>query len=74
MYRFYRHWRRPNYRLVVRAEDPFPAGTRLVEWELTLERETADTGQDVRIMIAEMGYCLFRMGLTFDDMTKAETS
>ncbi len=45
-----------------------------MEWELTLERETADTGQDVRIMIAEMGYCLFRMGLTFDDMTKAETS
>ncbi len=61
---FYRHRRNLNYRLVLKSGAPYPDGMVMEDWEFTLEREDEDTGSDARAMVADMGYCLFQMGLT----------
>ncbi|KCZ94072.1 hypothetical protein [Hyphomonas johnsonii] len=68
MYAFYVHRRAPTYRLVIHADAPFPAESPASDWTLTRTRTPEDTNPDVRAAIDETGYCLFRIGLRFDEI------
>lgn len=64
------HVRHPAYRLVVKADAPFPAGTREDEWRLTRRRDAADVNTEVREAVDRDGYSLFRIGLALSDIPK----
>ncbi len=65
-YRFHVHRRRPAYRLVTAAT--FPPEGRIEDWSFTRERDAADVNADVRRMVDETGYCLFKIGCRFDEI------
>ena len=46
----------------------FPAGAREEDWRHTFTREREDTATDVARLVDETGYCLFKIGLTLDEM------
>jgi len=64
------HVRHPAYRLVVKADAPFPAGTSEDEWRLTRGRDAADVNAQVREAVDRNGYSLFRIGLSLSDLPK----
>ena len=64
------HVRHPAYRLVVKADAPFPAGTGEDEWRLTRSREAADVNAEVREAVDRDGYSLFRIGLSLSELPK----
>jgi hypothetical protein len=53
------HVRHPSYRLVTRADAPFPDGTSESEWRLTRSRHSDDVNAEVREAIDRDGYSLF---------------
>ena len=65
-YSLHAHLTKPQYRLVTAGGAPFPAAGREQDWRFTRARERADTNPDVARLVDETGYCLFRIGLTFD--------
>ena len=67
-YRFHVHREKPAYRLVIAAGAPFPTEASEADWRFTLARERADTAPDVARLVDETGYCLFRIGLSFDEI------
>ncbi len=67
-YRFHVHRMKPAYRLVIAEGAPFPAGAEEGDWRFTLARDRADTAPDVARLVDETGYCLFRIGLSFDEI------
>ena len=64
------HVRLPDYRLVVKADAPFPEGTSEHEWRLTRSREAGDVNAEVRETVDRDGYSLFRIGLSLADIPK----
>jgi len=54
----------------VKADAPFPAGTREDEWRLTRRRDAADVNAEVREAVDRDGYSLFRIGLSLSDLPK----
>lgn len=69
IYRFYRHRQKPQFRLVLKAQLGFPPETAEGEWELTRQREGEDVNRDVRREIDEKGYSLFKIGVTFAELS-----
>lgn len=69
-YRFHVHRTRPDYRLVTADGAAFPVGGDEADWRFTRVRERADTNPDVARLVDETGYCLFRIGLSFDEMER----
>lgn len=67
-YRFYVHRMKPAYRLVTADGAAFPPEGREEDWRFTRVRDRADTNPDVARLVDETGYCLFEIGLTFDDI------
>lgn len=67
-YRFHVHRAKPAYRLVTAEGAPFPAGANEADWRFTRVRERGDTNPDVAKLVDETGYCLFRIGLSFDEI------
>lgn len=67
-YAFWVHKHQSSYRLVTIAGQPFPAQGHLSDWAPTRRRDPSDTNPDVARVVQERGYCLFRIGLTFDDL------
>jgi len=67
-YRFHVHRAKPAYRLVTAAGAAFPPDTREDDWRFTMDRSREDTAPDVAKLVDETGYCLFRIGLTFDEI------
>lgn len=67
-YRFHVHRTKPAYRLVTADVAGFPDGTDPDDWRFTLSRERADTALDVARLVDETGYCLFKIGLDFDEI------
>jgi hypothetical protein len=55
------HVRHRSYRLVTRADAPFPGGTRESEWRLTRSRHSDDVNAEVREAVDRDGYSLFRI-------------
>jgi hypothetical protein len=70
-YAFFVHVRHPAYRLVVKADEPFPSGTSQAEWRLTRQREAADVNTEVREAVERDGYSLFKIGLSLSEIPKA---
>lgn len=68
MYKFLVHVRHPAYRLVVRADAPFPSGTNEDEWRITRSRDAADVNAEVREAVDRDGYSLFRIGLSLSEI------
>ena len=58
------HVRHPGYRLVTKADAPFPSGTSEDEWRLTRSGQADDVNADVRAAVDQNGYSLFRIGLS----------
>jgi hypothetical protein len=71
LYRFFVHVRHPSYRLVTRADAPFPSGTSEDEWRLTRSREADDVNAKVREAVDSDGYLLFRIGLSLSEIPKS---
>ena len=68
-YRFHVHRTKPAYRLVIAEGAPFPEIARPEDWRFTLARERSDTAPDVAKLVDETGYCLFKIGLSFDEIS-----
>lgn len=67
-YRFHVHRTKPAYRLVTADGAGFPDGANPDDWRFNLARERADTAPDVARLVDETGYCLFKIGLGFDEI------
>jgi hypothetical protein len=72
-FRFHVHRAKPAYRLVTAEmetghEATFPAGADPADWRFTRTRERADTAPDVARLVDETGYCLFKIGMGFDEI------
>ena len=67
-YRFFRHHTKPDYRMVLKASDPFPAETRETNWDETRTREDDDVNPDVKAEIEQKGYSLFRINLSLNEI------
>jgi hypothetical protein len=67
-YAFHVHRRHPAFRLVTRADRPFPPGGREADWRRTRVREAGDVNDQVRADVERDGYSLFRIGLSFADL------
>ena len=71
MYKFFVHVRHPSYRLVIRADAPFPPETSESEWRLTRSRHSDDVNAEVREAVEQDGYSLFRIGLSLSEIPKS---
>jgi hypothetical protein len=71
-YRFHVHRTQPAFRLVTALGADFPAEARLKDWRFTVERERADTNPDVAGLVDQTGYCLFKIGMSFDEISEGE--
>lgn len=69
-YRFHVHRQKPAYRLVTAEGAAFPAEGREADWRFTLARERQDTAPDVARLVDETGYCLFKIGLTLEEIDR----
>lgn len=65
------HLRHPDYRLVVKADAPFPEGTSEDEGRLTRSRQAGDVNAEVREAVERDGYSLFKIGLSLSELPKA---
>ncbi|MBR1145198.1 hypothetical protein [Bradyrhizobium sp. AUGA SZCCT0431] len=70
-YSFFVHVRHPSYRLVTKADVPFPSETSEDEWKLTRSREAGDVNAEVREAVDRDGYSLFRIGLSLSDIPRS---
>ena len=68
MYKFLVHVRHGAYRLVVKADVPFPSGTREDEWRLTRVRGSSDVNAEAREAVDRDGYSLFKIGLSLSEI------
>jgi hypothetical protein len=71
LYKFFVHVRHPAYRLVVKADAPFPESTREDEWRLTRSRDAGDVNAEVREAVDRDGYSLFKIGLSLSEIPKS---
>lgn len=46
----------------------FPEGAVKADWRFTRIRARADTNPDVARLVDETGYCLFKIGMGFDEI------
>jgi len=67
-YRFHVHRALPVFRLVTADGAGFPAGAVEADWRFTRVRGRADTNPDVARLVDETGYCLFKIGMSFDEI------
>lgn len=67
-YRFHIHQTKPAYRLVTADGAEFPAEANPEDWRFTRVRERVDTNPDVARMVDEAGFCLFKIGMGFDEI------
>jgi hypothetical protein len=71
LYHFFVHVRHPSYRLVTRADAPFPDQTSEREWRLTRGRHSDGVNAEVREAVERNGYSLFRIGLSLAETPKS---
>jgi hypothetical protein len=70
LYKFFVNVRHPSYRLVTKADAPFPSGTSEDEWRLTRCRHADDVNAEVREAVDQNGYSLFKIGLSLSEIPK----
>jgi hypothetical protein len=71
LYNFFVHVCHPSYRLVTRADAPFPDQTSESEWRLTRSRHSDDVNTEVREAVDRDGDLLFRIGLSLAEIPKS---
>lgn len=64
------HISHPDYRLVIKADAPFPSGTDAGEWRLTRSRYADDVNAEVCEAVDRDGYSLFRIRLSLAEIPK----
>jgi hypothetical protein len=69
-YAFFVHVRLPAFRLVLKADAPFPSDAVEAEWRRTRVREAADVNAEVREAVDRDGYSLFKIGLKLSEIPK----
>ena len=67
-FRFHVHRAKPAFRLVTADGAGFPDGAVEADWRFTISRERADTNPDVARLVDEAGFCLFKIGMGFDEI------
>lgn len=65
---FHVHRDLPEWRLVTSVAAGFPSEADPERWIFTRARTANDTNPDVARIVADNGYCLFKIGATFDDL------
>jgi len=70
LYKFFVHVRHPDYRLVIKADAPFPSDSSEDDWRLTRSRHADDVNAEVRDAVDRDGYSLFRIGLSLSEIPK----
>jgi hypothetical protein len=70
LYKFFVHLHHPSYRLVTRADAPFPVGASENDWRFTRAREAGDVNAEVREAVELVGYSLFKIGLSLSEIPK----
>jgi hypothetical protein len=70
LYNFFIRVRHSSYRLVTRADAPFPYQTSESEWRLTRSRHSDNVNAQVREAVDRDGYSLFRIGLSLAEIPK----
>ena len=68
MYLFQNHAHLPSWRIVVRDDRTLAEATALGPWTPSIAREAADVNPDVRQLVDDWGYCLFRVGRTLAEL------
>jgi hypothetical protein len=71
LYEFLVHARHEDYRLVVRADRPFPPETSREHWRLTRRRVADDVNAEIGDAVDRDGYALFRIGLALAEIPPA---
>ena len=74
MYKFFVHCRHAAYRLVTRADAPFPSGASEEDWRLTRSRDASDVHSEVREAVERDGYSLFKIGLLLSEIPEDDLS
>ncbi len=67
-YHFYVHAHLPAWRLVRNGAEAWPSDAVAEDWVFTRARAAGDTNANVRAMVDAQGYCLFRLGGTFENV------
>ena len=67
-YRFHVHRIKLAFRLVTADGAGFPASAVEADWRFTRVRERSDTNPDVARLVDETGFCLFKIGMGFDEI------
>jgi hypothetical protein len=68
MYLFHVHTHLPSWRIVLRDDRLLAEATALGPWTPSVAREAADVNPDVRQLVDDWGYCLFRVGRTLAEL------
>jgi hypothetical protein len=69
-YVFHKHTKVPQWRLVLRLQAIVPDAICIADWHQTITRAKEDTNEDVRAEIAHVGFCLFKIIGTADELAR----
>lgn len=67
-YLFYVHNILPEWRLAIRKGHAMPVQTSESQWNFTRARLAEETNADVRRTVDVQGWCLFKIGGSFDQI------
>jgi hypothetical protein len=68
--KFHVNGRHPGYRLVTKADAPFPSRTSEDQWRLTRSRQADEVNAEMREAVDQSGYSLFQIGLSLSEIPK----
>jgi hypothetical protein len=69
-YSFFVHRTAPRWRLVIAESGSFPERTTPDQWRHSRDRDEADTNPDVQDEVRRVGYCLFAIRASFDELDR----
>ena len=66
-YVFYRHKHHPTYRMVLKENAPFPAGTTPDQWIDTGHRLEDNVSEETIAEVERNGFKLYKLATSFDE-------
>jgi len=67
-YVFYRHRTKPQYRLVLKENAPFPAGTTPDQWTDNGRRLEENVSEETCAEVARHGFKLYKLAASFEEL------
>src|SRR3954467_6396193 len=67
-YVFYRHKAKPQYRLVLKEDAPFPSGTSPDQWVDQGHRLEDNVSEETCAEVARHGFKLYRLAASFEEL------